>query len=122
MSGPYQPPSDGFKALSLDKITDIYTKAPQHVYPVARDIAKELDAYALGFVKSAKERIEELVEIAQGLKWENEKLIKEAEEARKVTAEAVNIIHKFLTGGELEDLRKYKADEEHKAVEKKAAA
>lgn len=116
----YAAPTGGFKSLPLPSITDIYTKSLQFVYPVARDIAKELDGHAASFAERAKARIDELIEIAQNLRWEKERLEKEAEEARAATAEAVQTIHTFLNGNDLEDLRDYRKGEEDKAEEKPA--
>jgi hypothetical protein len=115
MATHYVEPAEGFKALSVSSITDIYTKSLQLIYPAARDIAKELDSYASGFAKSAKARIDELVVIAQNLKWEKERLEREAEAAREGTAEAVVTIHRFLTASDLEDLRNYRKGDEDKA-------
>ena len=111
----YAAPTGGFK--SLPSITEIYTKSLQLVYPAARDIARELDGYASSFAESAKARITELVAIAQKLRWEKERLEREAEEARQGTTEAVQTIHKFLNGDDLEDLRNYRKGEEDQAEE-----
>ncbi|KAK3295424.1 uncharacterized protein B0H64DRAFT_145608 [Chaetomium fimeti] len=118
MATKYTRPDGGFK--SVKSITDINTKTLQLAYPAARDIAKELDGYALEYIKQAKARIDELVVVAQHLRWENEKLKSEAEEARVGTEEAVQTIHKFLMGGDLENLRDYRKGEEIQAVENTA--
>jgi hypothetical protein len=117
MATDYVKPTEGFKALSVSSITDIYTKSLRLIYPAARDIAKELDLYAAGFAKNAKARIDELVVTAQNLRWEKERLEREAEAAREGTAEAVETIHKFLTASDLEDLRDYRKGDENKAEE-----
>lgn len=113
MAAEYVAPPGGFKALT--SITDFF-KSLQSVYPAARDIAKELEGYASEFAVNAKARMDELIVTAQNLRWEKEKLEREAEAAREGTAEAVQTIHAFLNGNGLEDLRNYHAEEENKAV------
>lgn len=109
----YAKPPQGFRALQ--SLTNDYTKTLQVVYPTARDLAKELDEYTSGVLKQAMVRMDELISTVQKLKLENERLMKEAEEARKGTEEAVKTMHTFLKG--VVDLGDYRKGEENKAVE-----
>jgi hypothetical protein len=115
----YEPPAKGFKLQpSFDSFTELYTATLRLVHPTAKDIAKELGEASAALAKGAKERIDEVIAIAQRLRWEVEELKKEAEEARKGTEEAVKIMYDFLNSEDLKDLREHGKGEESKGVEK----
>ncbi len=108
MAYTYEKPTNGFKPL--DALGDKYEKVLHVAYPATGHLTEEIETLIPAFVKNAKDRIELLVLLVQGLRWE-------IEEARKQLVEANKKLHTLLKGPINDDLSKHKEGDENKALE-----